>query len=72
MNENNNDKLQQYKDAFENIQKQQSACPSCGYCPHCGRSGHLVAPWITPMPYSPYPWYPSGPTWIVTTGTVTS
>lgn len=37
----------------------ETPCPNCGYCPHCGRSNLLpykVQPvWIPPMtPYSPY------------------
>lgn len=41
-------------------------CPSCGYCPHCGRRDAApmrpypfpyVAPWV-------YPRYPTGPIWI--------
>lgn len=23
----------------------ESTCPNCGYCKHCGRGGHQVAPW---------------------------
>ena len=30
----------------------QSACPACGYCPHCGRSGYMQ-PQFWP-PYQPY------------------
>ena len=45
--------------------EQNSVCPNCGYCPHCGRGRQLA-------PTYPYPWYPGGwwgiyqPTW--TTG----
>ncbi len=63
-----------------------SVCPSCGYCPHCGRGGHQVAPWVVPMPYYPQPyqtWWgptwtghpttlPSFPTYTVTCGTLAS
>lgn len=54
-------------DQFRKLQAQnekQGTCPSCGYCPHCGRSAR---PWVIPMPYvqpyvQPYPhpyqpWY---------------
>lgn len=38
-----------------------NTCPSCGYCPHCGR-GHYAAPmyplypqpWVNPWPTQPY------------------
>ena len=37
-------------------------CPSCGYCPTCGRGGARVSPY--PWPYtSPYPW-PPRPIWV--------
>jgi hypothetical protein len=26
-----------------------SVCPSCGYCPHCGRQN--LSPWVYPYPY---------------------
>lgn len=42
----------------QNLQRlpaQQSACPSCGYCPHCGRGRHIAAPWATPYYPSPQP-----------------
>ena len=26
----------------------QSPCPSCGYCPHCGRGGHQTYPYPNP------------------------
>ena len=36
----------------------QSACPNCGYCPHCGRGGYHTYPY----PYQPsYPWYSGNP-----------
>lgn len=30
-----------------------SACPNCGYCPHCRRSAnpYPVVPWVYPTPY---------------------
>lgn len=35
-----------------------AGCPQCGYCRHCGRGGHIPAPWY-PSPYMPtYPTYP--------------
>lgn len=27
-------------------------CPSCGYCPHCGRGGVYVKPWY--INYDPF------------------
>ena len=38
------------------IQPEQSACPNCGYCQHCGRGGGAV-------PFHPYPQLPIMPTW---------
>jgi hypothetical protein len=36
-------------------------CPSCGYCPHCGRSN--ATPYYYPWPIAPY----LTPTWTTTT-----
>lgn len=40
-----------------------SKCPSCGYCPHCGRKDAsapkpwpYTQPWINPYPPSSLPW----------------
>lgn len=34
------------------------ACPSCGYCPTCGRAASPWNPWAEPYPYPAYPfWY---------------
>lgn len=54
-------------------QPRQSACPNCGYCPHCGRGGDQVWPWHYAQPYpyggvSPQPWNPS---WKAMSGTNT-
>lgn len=42
--------------------KSEATCPSCGYCPSCGRR---AAPyWPSPWPYIPtYPSYPRSPIW---------
>lgn len=37
-------------------------CPSCGYCPTCGRRNQTVTPWYT------WPWKP-GPYWYSGAGT---
>lgn len=35
-----------------------SVCPSCGYCPHCGRGGYGTVPyWPTYQPYYGGPYY---------------
>lgn len=41
-------------------------CPSCGYCPACGRSNHHRTFW-----YYPYHYVPSTP-WYVSSGATTS
>lgn len=43
-----------FKEALEQMNKEKqteskSACPNCGYCPHCGRSNGYY--------YQPYPYY---------------
>jgi hypothetical protein len=43
--------------AWAPIQHTESACPNCGYCPHCGRSNAPVMPW------RPAPYYPAYPYW---------
>ena len=57
---------------------QQSVCPDCSYCPHCGRGGYRTSPfWQPPFtyPYQPntYPYWNTGGTWTIgtTTGTTT-
>lgn len=45
---------------MNNEQKADDVCPNCGYCKHCGRGGHHVAPWV--IPSYPYPWIQ--PVWI--------
>ena len=47
---------------------EQQSCPSCGYCPHCGRSNQ-PQPYYVPWYPQPYPWY--GP-YLVTSGEGTS
>jgi hypothetical protein len=49
------DYLQQVSDKKETS----SVCPSCGYCPTCGRGGHYHAPYVVPQPWTPtpYPWW---------------
>ena len=57
-----------FQDALEQYRKLalKETCPSCGYCPHCGRSAHPWAPYQQPyqpsyqQPYRPAPY---GPTW---------
>lgn len=54
---NSNDYAGTTNAEFEKLADQPKAvCPNCGYCPHCGRGGHGVAPY-QPMPYPYYdPW----------------
>jgi hypothetical protein len=49
----------------------QQDCPSCGYCPHCGRSN--VSPWApAPYPYWVWPQQPwPCPPYIVTYSSAT-
>lgn len=39
------------------------SCPNCGYCRHCGRGGYNTQPYPY---YRPWPTYPWGQTWTVT------
>lgn len=49
--------IQQLKDLSAKFPKNESTCPACGYCPHCGRSnGYQQFP-LYPSPYyPPYTW----------------
>lgn len=60
---------------------QNSVCPNCGYCPHCGRSnGYRTYPWYPYPWYTPAPWFnppftiSTTPTWTAgnTSGTTTA
>ena len=44
--------------------KHEAACPSCGYCPHCGRGGYWTMPYYPGPFYPQYPLYPTYPTWV--------
>ncbi len=45
-----------------------NTCPSCGYCPHCGRGGHQTQPYY---PSYPYPYWGAPYCGDVTYGTLT-
>jgi hypothetical protein len=59
------DYLKSYREAAEKdaaANKQNHACPNCGYCPHCGRGGYWGQPFYPIYPtYPTYPTYPWSP-----------
>ena len=64
------------EEALKELQaKSDEVCPSCGYCPHCGR-GREVAPYNPWYPYPYIPTYPVQPTapfyWYSSDGTSVS
>ena len=39
----------------------QTACPRCGYCPHCGRSNVPSGQWVQPVYPYVQPWWQTQP-----------
>ncbi len=64
------------KDLLEDLRKAQKSyegdkhaetCPSCGYCPHCGRRNEPFGPSVSPS-WPTQPWWPYYPVvWGTTT-----
>lgn len=63
-NDERNAQLKELEERFNAMASQSKhACPNCGYCPHCGRGGHYVAPYYPTYPQPSYPWERPWITW---------